>query len=303
MNMKRKLVKQGKQALTITIPSSWVKQHHLKPHDEVDLEESKGALCIRTQARLPTKCIEIQLQSNNDTYISAIFRNLYINGYDEIKIALAEKTIIAISRAIDPLIGYEIIEQDKSSCTVKDISLGTNTEYENLIRKLFYTVFEMQDVISRTFIQRKREDDAMIEELSNQASKFACFSRRILFKSDFYKDEKGLAKYMIINFIHMIARDYQWMYEHVINHTKKTASTTRQFHSKVAAYLHDMFDAYCKQDIEKVNVLLDNRGSIKEQGFSCMTRDSPIIAYLLEIVRLCGTMGGKIGFIATLPDR
>ena len=44
--MKRKIIKQGHNTLTMTLPSEWVKQLNLKAGDEIDLTEDRGSLCI-----------------------------------------------------------------------------------------------------------------------------------------------------------------------------------------------------------------------------------------------------------------
>src|SRR3989344_5348913 len=61
MFMKRKLVRQGGSAMTITLPSDWVKRFKLEGGDEIDLEEQQGKLIISTEAGKKENSIELSV--------------------------------------------------------------------------------------------------------------------------------------------------------------------------------------------------------------------------------------------------
>ena len=47
--MIRKIIKQGHNTLTMTLPSNWVKKFNLTPGDEIDLSERDNGLFITTE--------------------------------------------------------------------------------------------------------------------------------------------------------------------------------------------------------------------------------------------------------------
>ena len=49
--MRRKIVKQGNSALTLTLPSSWTKRFEIKPGDEVEVIDEKDFLKITSQKK------------------------------------------------------------------------------------------------------------------------------------------------------------------------------------------------------------------------------------------------------------
>ena len=63
MIMKRKLVKQGMNALTLTLPSSWIKSNNLMPKDEVDLIEVDHSLIISTEKKQAVKEIAVDIRN------------------------------------------------------------------------------------------------------------------------------------------------------------------------------------------------------------------------------------------------
>ena len=47
--MKRKIIKQGHNTLTITLPSDWVKRFNLQGGNEIDLIEKDNGLFLTTE--------------------------------------------------------------------------------------------------------------------------------------------------------------------------------------------------------------------------------------------------------------
>ena len=50
--MKRKIIKQGHNTLTVTLPSKWVKKLNLTADDEVDIIEKENSLLINAKENL-----------------------------------------------------------------------------------------------------------------------------------------------------------------------------------------------------------------------------------------------------------
>ncbi len=305
--MKRRLVKQGDNALTVTIPSSWIKENQLKAKDEIDIEEHDDSLLISTKAKKALKSINLPLKSSNEKYIDATFRNLYINGYDEIQVRFgSEEDLLKVAKAISQLIGYEIVSQKEGECLVKNISSSEDQEYESIFKRIFYTVFLMHELVDNAMNGvYPKTDQGKMDELSKNASKFSCFCRRTLFKSNIYRNEEGLAKYVVINYVHMVARNYAAIYSWVSRSNTSPKKEAQAYSKEVNTLFHLLFEAYCGRDLGKVEDILGRRDEMMRLGFAAAkdAKSFPIIHYNMEIARLCGTIAGKIGFINSLQNK
>ena len=51
--MIRKVIKQGHNTLTVTLPSKWVKSRDIKPGDDINIKEKDNGLLITSE-----KCLE-----------------------------------------------------------------------------------------------------------------------------------------------------------------------------------------------------------------------------------------------------
>ncbi len=302
--MKRRLVKQGDNALTVTLPSSWTRENNLKPKDEVDIEELDGDLLIRTNARQIVKRVNLELGSSNQKYIDAIFRNLYINGYDEIRVRFeSEEDLFLIANSIDALVGYEIETQKEKQCVVRNITTTEQEDYESVFKKVFYITFMMEEIVESRLSGKSSEiDKDKMRKFSKDASKFSCFARRIIFKSNLSKNEEGISKYTIINLIHMIARNYQSIFDSI---PAKPDDSLRKYNKEVNSFLRKSFSAYCNKDAKAVEQILGDRSKLIKKGASIKGKPKELECthYMMEIARICGTIAGKVGFLITLQNK
>ena len=53
--MKRKIIKQGHNTLTITLPNKWAQRLNLKAGDEVDLVEKENSILINSEEKAKEK--------------------------------------------------------------------------------------------------------------------------------------------------------------------------------------------------------------------------------------------------------
>ena len=65
--MRRKVIKQGHNTLTITLPSSWVNKFNIKTGDELDVREQGKILSIGTEKSSGTSSIEKIPESINSS--------------------------------------------------------------------------------------------------------------------------------------------------------------------------------------------------------------------------------------------
>lgn len=302
--MKRKLVKQGENAITVTLPSNWIKANNLSPKDEIDISEEGNHLLISTDMKKVAKKTNITLKSSDQKYIDALFRNFYINGYDEIYVKFrSNDEYLKIINSIEPLIGYEIDTKKKESCFVKNLSDFEESDYESIFKKIIYIIFTMEE-LTENLIESKEEeyDKEQMIQLNKDSSKFSCFCRRVIFKTNLLKNEEALTKYTIINTLHMIARNCFTIYNEIKNKSLKISKKEKEYFKKIESHFKLLFDAYKNNNLDLTNEVISKRRKLKNMGLTLAKTEKnfDFLHYLMEIVRLNGTIAGKIGFLSTL---
>ena len=86
--MRRKLVRQGKSTLTVSLPKKWIEKNELNEDNDVEIQEIENILQISLDSNIIKKNKEIELFLSNEhkKVIKLILRMLYKLGYHKIKL-------------------------------------------------------------------------------------------------------------------------------------------------------------------------------------------------------------------------
>lgn len=173
--MKRRIIKQGHNTLTVTLPSEWTKKLNLQAGDEVDVLENNGSLLINSKQHSGKKSTTIDITGFNVPMIWRFFQGAYREGYDEIKVVydknqkecesaydyytsqfayarIGEKprkklTLDMISDVVNRFIGVAIIDHGDNYCTIKEMGELSSREFDNSLRRIFLLILELFDVV------------------------------------------------------------------------------------------------------------------------------------------------------------
>ncbi len=171
--MRRKVIKQGHNTLTITLPSNWTKKLNISAGDELEIEEKHSGLHLTTEKKLNSgKKAEFDITKMDIPTIWKYFMAVYREGYDEVRVYFDSiKTLdspykfitqhrkspkaVKVSRKksittslqgfVDRFIGYEIVEHGKDYIIVKDLGGITSKEFDNSLRRVFLLLQQMAE--------------------------------------------------------------------------------------------------------------------------------------------------------------
>ena len=89
--MKRRVIKQGIESHTITLPKKWIKDFHIKPGQEIDITQQERSLVITPDFTVLRKIKKLKFDlSTHHIVMWRIIGAAYVTGYQEIVIELVE---------------------------------------------------------------------------------------------------------------------------------------------------------------------------------------------------------------------
>jgi len=190
--MKRKLIKQGGGGVTFYVPKKWVDKQGLKPGDEIDVIEEDDKLIVLNEAMTQNKTVEIDIKGMDHTALLKTVISYYEMGYSEITIIsdngmvyiptlLKEKKITVkeeVERLVNRLIGFELISFESNKYVLKDIAMTSPTEFDNVLRRIFYLLLEFQNYVKETVDNKNKVKD--YNEHHDSIAKFISFCIRLL---------------------------------------------------------------------------------------------------------------------------
>ena len=157
--MKRRIIKQGHNTLTITLPSKWVKKLNLKPGNEININEKENSLIINAQENIKEKSTTIDINDFTVPLLWRYFQSAYRSGCDEIKVLfnsnkddyedafhyyttqfdyanlgekVPKKTALAMLQSVvDRFLNIAIINSGKDYCIIREMGEPTAKEFDN----------------------------------------------------------------------------------------------------------------------------------------------------------------------------
>ncbi len=215
--MQRKVIRQGHNTLTITLPSKWVQKNSVKAGDEISIEEKGMGLVIGSHNGKSIEWVEIDISDLDSQSLRRQIRSAYKLGYDEVKVNFSndqtiefksnvpQKTLEAIYKEESMLVGMEIIEQGKQYCLLKDVSNSTMNDPSPILRRVFLLLDDSFQDLLRSI---KNFDEGTLRTLDNKhdtVTKFITYYHRLLNKQGHSDYRKTAVLYLFINGLDMVA--------------------------------------------------------------------------------------------------
>jgi phosphate uptake regulator len=154
--MERKLVKQGRNALTVTLPAKWLQTKGLKAGDSISLTQ-EDTLIISARGSAKTDVV-IDLRDADRSAIMHVVMGKYIEGHDAIEILHSNQK--AIQEVANKLIGMIIEEHSATRTVLKSVISVPEDNFKAIFRRAAH-MFVQQ---ART-LELMARGDATFEQL------------------------------------------------------------------------------------------------------------------------------------------
>ena len=148
--MKRKLIKQGVDTHTISLPIKWVRKCELKAGDDITIHEHEGNLVLSNQATSKAGSkININVHRGvEERGIGVLISNAYTAGFDKIIVEYEGNPKLIQSIADRFLLGFDVF-QEGNTYSLESVTEPSYDNFENIIRKQFFILLEMTEGLGK----------------------------------------------------------------------------------------------------------------------------------------------------------
>lgn len=277
--MQRKIIKQGHNTLTITLPVEWARRFNLGSGKEVDLIEKDNGLFISVEKHGEQKKTEIDIAGMDIPTIWKYFMAVYREGYTEIKVKFnpeiklehpykfltqhrfdqkyrkdSRLSVIESLQAItNRFIGFEIVEHGKDHIIIKEMGELTNREFDNSLRRVFLLIQQMfEDTISAI---EKNDADLLsnIHDVDINVDKFQDYCIRILNRTANKDTKKTSLLFNILFLLELLGDEFKNISHHFMYDLKNEKFSVIAPMAKSVKEQFDLFyELYYKFDIKKI---------------------------------------------------
>lgn len=277
--MKRRIIKQGHNTLTVTLPSKWVQLFNLKPGDEIEINERENGLYISTEKHDEELKKEIDINGLDIPTIWKYVMAAYREGYDEIKVIFdptkkyehplrffgadlvdlshrppADHTPYEVLRIMSSrFIGFEIIEHHKNYCVLKNMALLTSKEFDPSLRRVFLLLQQMGE---ETLGAIRKNDTRVIQHLIDvdiNIDKFVDYCIRVLNKTGFKDVKKAHVLFSILYLLELLGDEYKNISTHIIRDMKgRPLKNLIELAERASKQVDDFYHLYYNFNREKL---------------------------------------------------
>jgi phosphate uptake regulator len=251
--MKRKIIKQGHNTLTVTLPSEWARKLNINAGDEVEVFQNNGSLIINGKQHQGHRTTTIDITGFSVPMIWRFFQGAYREGYDEIKVVYdksikehegaydyytsqfayarmgykpQKKTAIdMITEVVNRFIGVAIIDHGENYCTIRGMGELSSKEFDNSLRRIFLLIIELFDKVIGLIKHNKSGDISIcktIHSMDTNVDRFIDYCCRINNKindSSFQKNKPLMFSTLFL--LELMGDEFKYIGTHLANSKKK----------------------------------------------------------------------------------
>lgn len=266
--MRRKVIQIANSTQLISLPRKWAKKFDIKKGEELEIEENKNSLIIKTGNPIEIDQSEINIEGMGSMGRRCITA-LYKKGVDELKINFEDPLNMDSIRQVVNMEapGFEIIDQKSRYCIIKNVSGIKRDEFDNMLRRLFILLIRMAEE-SYDAIKKKDFDYLKeIKRLEEDNNRLTIFCRRILNKYG-HKTYLVGPLYFIIEELENIADQYKytcWRFSEVEGKNIKISKKVLDMYKIANEQLKSFYELFYKFDRDKIiNIKKKRREMIKD---------------------------------------
>ncbi|MBT3304074.1 AbrB/MazE/SpoVT family DNA-binding domain-containing protein [Candidatus Woesearchaeota archaeon] len=258
--MKRKVIQLSVSTLVVSLPSEWVEKNNISKGSEVEVINKGDKLIVRSGEKPQNKII---LDTKGRIFDKRYLGDLYIRGYDEVRINFKDADVLKEIKK-EQLREYEIVEEEKDFCIIKSVSVGLESEFDNMLRKCFLLTKEMSKSLVDYFNGEKVEL-AEIRKLELENNKLSGFCLRLLNKNGYTPAHKTTFLYVITREIEAICDIYKYVIDEVLE-GYKISTEEKEYFSLVNDFFVMFYELFYKYDKERFKEFYNQRKKLIQTG-------------------------------------
>jgi phosphate uptake regulator len=315
--MKRKIIKQGHNTLTLTLPSEWVKKFNLAPGSEVDVNERDNGLFISTEKNNSHRKAEFDITEMDIPTIWKYFMAVYREGYDEVLIKFkvghtlespykfltqhrldikygkkAEKSTVLefLHDLVNRFVGFEIVEHGKDFVLIKDMSEPTSREFENALRRVFLLINQMSDEICEVLRTKNTKMLGHIHDVDVNLDKFHDYCIRILNKIGNKDCKKTSLLFANLYLLELLGDEFKNISCHLIadypkSDFKNILEVSESINKQINLYYSLFYNFDLKKVIEMSDIDMSRYFSVTKVSKKTRKEDEEIFHHLRIVTR------------------
>ncbi len=294
--MKRKIIQIAGSTQLVSLPRKWALSKGIKKGDELDIKEDGNTLIISTgDSNKENLKKELDI-SKIETYLKYVLQGMYKKGYDEVILYFSDPEVMTKLQELlhRETIGYEVVFQQKTQCTIRAVAGGFESEFDSMLRRTFRLLNTMAEGINEMVRTKDHSLAKSLRYMESDNNKYASFCRRVINKSGIFDLKKSILMYCVIENLEQIADEYHYLCIYVMDRPyclNEIGKEVVALFAELTKYLKDSYEAFYNFNIDKITPYFRRRRDIVmkayEVGESVKSHhEVRILHYIINIAQM-----------------
>lgn len=289
--MKRKVIKQGNNTLTITLPRNWTQKYSVKAGDEIEIDNKDGNLIICPYKNSTEEIIKLNLSNLSFNNLRHFFSTFYRIGYDNIQISFDKPyEFLSVQEEVDKFMGFEVVSNTKNSCKIKSVATLNEKEFDSMFRKSHQIVLLLFDLLKEDLKKEKYIHKELVNKYRYKNLTLTDYCRRILNKKGLFDDKIDKSVYMLVVKINYICSVLKDIFAYLENKSYSIDKKVYSFLLEVENMYKLTMEGYFKGDIKLVDEGINIKKKIyNDRGIKLLEKtkgkDTVVLTKLYEMVK------------------
>jgi phosphate uptake regulator len=268
--MKRKLIKQASQAVTVTLPIGWIRDNNLKSGEEVDFEVRENDLIISSGKKTVGNSIKLDISEMPKNTKYNLINAAYAAGVDKIKLEIKRSDYPNFNVNI----GYAIVDQNERQLIIKDIGGNSVENLEEIFKRSFQMIIGFYDSAIEDIFEKHRENYDEVRNRDAEINKFVLFLQRAIMKKTYPKSSEGKIMFAYSYALEKIGDEILRLWRTDITCKVVKNQKVKEVIELSREGLSIAFQLYYNYDQKKIIKFMKIREEIREKSLKVMGLDA-----------------------------
>ncbi len=284
--MQRKVIQQGPSSLMLSIPSKWVKINNIKKGDYLTVELANNQLIILAKDQEEEKKVSLYFKKKEE-YLDRMIMTKYRDGFNEIIVKYDDPEIIELIReTLRYCLGFEIIDQTASSCTIRNISEGSDQDYPATFRRLFQI---MLTIANSCWEYVEKNDEKCIKtavDLRETLTKLQQFCLRLINKQNTYSVQQKSLEFLYVWELGAFGKMWSSLAKKELGKKPKLSANDKQFLKDIINFTHEFYKLYYNRDPKIMHALKEKLYALRERSNTLLdeSKNRIMMFYLMRMM-------------------
>ncbi len=274
MLVKRKAIQLSRQTLVVSLPSAWVKQYGIVKGQDIDILAQGPRLVISSEGSSGEPKILKAKQGRLGKLLHRFIFKAYQHGVDEIHLDIEDPSVMGpLKNKLHELIGYEITQQSKNHCVIKDISGQNSSEFNDAMGRLFLITKNLLSDSTEALKNGAQDQIPLLIERDQDVNKFANFCLRLLSKTNGRMEHSEVFFHLILT-LERIGDGIKKLLVDVKEHDMSLGPEETRYLADLCTLLHHCYTLTLNPKLSKAQDIADlyDRLSIARMALSNVHR-------------------------------